>query len=69
MYHLKILKQARPNDDVHHIVTRGAGGDDDLANLICLCRECHNNAGKIGKQLFREILSFYYGYIYGDCND
>ena len=25
----------------HHLVPRGAGGTDDEANLITLCRECH----------------------------
>jgi hypothetical protein len=30
-----------PGDDVHHIVSRGAGGPDHIYNLIYLCRQCH----------------------------
>jgi hypothetical protein len=38
----------RPADDVHHRQRRGMGGTDDpviafgLANLICVCRPCHD---------------------------
>lgn len=31
--------------DVHHIRTRGSGGDDVEDNLILLCRNHHNLAG------------------------
>jgi 5-methylcytosine-specific restriction endonuclease McrA len=30
--------------DIHHIVSRGAGGEDTLDNLITLCRYHHNQA-------------------------
>lgn len=30
--------------DVHHIVPRGRGGSDRLANLALLCRQCHDAA-------------------------
>ena len=26
---------------VHHIIPRGEGGTDNMANLICLCWKCH----------------------------
>ena len=29
--------------DVHHVQHRSKGGSDDLANLILLCRDCHNS--------------------------
>lgn len=25
----------------HHVLLRGQGGDDDVANLVCLCHEHH----------------------------
>jgi 5-methylcytosine-specific restriction endonuclease McrA len=28
--------------DPHHIVHRSRGGKDELANLVTVCRECHN---------------------------
>ena len=33
--------------DIHHIEARGMGGSklkDKIENLICLCRNCHENA-------------------------
>lgn len=30
--------------DAHHIVPKGKGGGDDLANLETRCRKCHNHA-------------------------
>ena len=52
---LKIIKEARKRDKdrcvicgksdssltVHHITTKGAGGKDQLDNLITLCFDCH----------------------------
>ena len=37
--------------DAHHIKSKGAGGGDELLNLIGLCRMCHGqfHAGKIAK--------------------
>lgn len=37
---------------VHHIRSRGAGGDDLPENLICLCVECHTkvHAGQISRE-------------------
>lgn len=35
--------------DVHHIVSRGAGGGDVLNNLIPLCREHHTEIHQIGQ--------------------
>ena len=34
--------------DLHHIDARGIGGSktkDDITNLICVCRQCHNFFG------------------------
>lgn len=33
-----------PMDDVHHIVFRSHGGNNEIENLIGLCRWCHNRA-------------------------
>jgi 5-methylcytosine-specific restriction endonuclease McrA len=30
-----------PWDDLHHILSRAHGGDDVVANLASLCRQCH----------------------------
>ena len=30
------------NFDIHHKVFRSRGGGDDIDNLECLCRDCHN---------------------------
>jgi 5-methylcytosine-specific restriction endonuclease McrA len=30
--------------DVHHVVKRSQAGTDDAANLIALCRRCHDQA-------------------------
>jgi 5-methylcytosine-specific restriction endonuclease McrA len=40
------------NVDAHHIVSRGAGGGDELSNLIALCREHHTEIHTIGKETF-----------------
>lgn len=50
--------------DPHHIVHRGAGGDDVEENIITLCRKHHNeaHAGKISKEELRAVLRRLYGY-------
>lgn len=50
--------------DVHHIKTRGSGGDDDRTNMLCLCRKHHQDAhsGRITKQQLRDWLKELYGY-------
>ncbi len=55
-----------PGFDVHHIDTRGSGGDDILSNLICLCRKHHNAAheGHITKGALRAALHRFFGYSY-----
>lgn len=54
--------------NVHHIASRGSGGDDTLQNLICLCRKHHNSAhyGLISRGKLREILRLYWNYLYTD---
>lgn len=55
-----------PGYDVHHIDTRGSGGDDVLTNLICMCRKHHNDAheGRITKGKLRTALNRFFGYNY-----
>ena len=38
--------------DLHHIKSRGAGGDDSLSNLLPLCRLHHIEIHKIGRKTF-----------------
>jgi hypothetical protein len=54
--------------DVHHIASRGSGGDDVLSNLICLCRKHHEMAhsGEITRGNLYEILRFYWNYNYDE---
>ncbi len=40
-------KQAQ---DVHHIVYKSAGGNDEAKNLISLCRTCHEYAHHTGEK-------------------
>lgn len=44
--------------EVHHIKTRGSGGDDVPSNLVSLCRACHDKAhrGLISKRELKEIV-------------
>jgi 5-methylcytosine-specific restriction endonuclease McrA len=42
---------SRPSD-VHHIKTRGSGGDDQEFNLANLCRRCHSRLHHIGQVTF-----------------
>jgi hypothetical protein len=53
---------------VHHIDTRGSGGDDVLENLICLCTLHHTMAhnGLILKSILRAILTRLYNYRFGE---
>lgn len=53
---LKVRKQAaerdnglcvlcgQPANDVHHVIFRSHGGQDELSNVVCLCRQCHEMA-------------------------
>jgi len=43
---------AREGADVHHWITRGAGGGDDPDNLVSLCREHHNLVHQLGRETF-----------------
>ena len=47
--------------EIHHIVYRSQGGTDDIENICCLCRACHNaaHAEKLtGKELTEIHLKF-----------
>jgi hypothetical protein len=54
--------------DAHHIQTKGSGGDDDLKNLICLCRRHHNeaHARRVTPEQLYAVLKRFYGYTYED---
>lgn len=43
-----------PPSDCDHIRTRGAGGGDELENLMPLCRFHHIQKGRIGIKTFAE---------------
>ena len=38
----------RPSTQIHHIRTRGAGGEDDPENLLALCTEHHGMIHAMG---------------------
>jgi len=38
--------------DVHHLTTRGAGGNDTLENLLVLCRKHHVEIHQVGLTKF-----------------
>jgi len=40
--------------EVHHIRSRGAGGQDDDFNLVPLCRKCHTEIHMRGAVTFTE---------------
>lgn len=44
---------------VHHIKSRGSGGDDTDDNLVCLCYVCHRRVhdGLIPRKRLREIVA------------
>lgn len=41
-----------PNADKHHIITRGAGGQDVPDNWIYLCRAHHSSVHATGRETF-----------------
>lgn len=41
--------------DIHHIRTRGAGGDDDDSNLLALCWEDHRRIHSLGVKTFGNL--------------
>lgn len=43
---------ANPPSDPHHIVSKGAGGSDDLSNLVSLCRRDHSRCHALGSYRF-----------------
>lgn len=34
--------------DIHHILPRSRGGKDNIDNLMCLCRRCHDKVHNEG---------------------
>lgn len=45
-----------PATEVHHIIFRSYGGTNDLKNLACLCRHCHELAHGVDAKKVREVL-------------
>ena len=44
--------------DLHHIVYRSHGGGDDVSNIICLCRKCHDASHGLTKTfLHKDVLT------------
>lgn len=56
-----------PAQELHHIVSRGALGDDVADNLVPLCRECHHDvtvrSPGIGAELLRQLSDAEYAYM------
>lgn len=51
----------QPAVDIHHIESKGMGGNpkaDCIENLVGLCRDCHNkaHAGDITKEVLFELI-------------
>lgn len=42
--------------ETHHIIFRSHGGTNDLKNLACLCRHCHELAHGVDAKKVREVL-------------
>lgn len=45
-----------PATEVHHIIFRSHGGTNELKNLACLCRKCHEIAHGVHAKQTRETL-------------
>lgn len=56
-----------PATELHHVVSRGALGDDVAANLVPLCRDCHRDvtarAPNIGAALLMTLTNAEYAYM------
>ena len=52
----------------HHIITKGAGGDDSPENGVALCQECHVavHNGQITPATLRWMLKMTYDYGYDE---
>jgi 5-methylcytosine-specific restriction endonuclease McrA len=46
----------RQATDTHHILYRSQGGPDELWNLVCLCRSCHDRVHVEGPRVWRDRL-------------
>jgi hypothetical protein len=56
--HCELCGRSDARLEVHHVITRGAGGPDDPCNLVCLCAFCHREVhdGNIARdKLWRVI--------------
>lgn len=49
----------RPATDVHHVTFRSQGGEDDINNVVCLCRACHEAAHGVNARRYRELFKTY----------
>jgi len=44
-------------EQVHHILYKSYGGNDNAQNLICLCNECHLEVHSNGKKWFTILIN------------
>ena len=51
---MKCLVCGSPNVDVAHIKTRGSGGDNNLWNIMPLCRNHHQEQHNVGLVTFSQ---------------
>ena len=54
----------RAGNDIHHIIFKSHMGNNDIRNLITLCRRCHTSAHKNEKESVDYLLGLQYT-IYG----
>lgn len=47
------------NLQIHHIVPVSKGGNDDLSNLVALCKSCHVKVHQVGDELYVESFGKY----------
>ena len=45
-----------PATETHHIIFRSRGGTNELKNIACLCRKCHEIAHGVHAKQTRETL-------------
>jgi 5-methylcytosine-specific restriction endonuclease McrA len=42
MENISLARIAAELEAIHHLKFRSQGGGDNIANLMCLCRDCHH---------------------------
>ena len=49
----------RPYPEVHHVISRGAGGKGIEQNLVCLCYRCHKRYHATGDKGMKKAMIDY----------